>query len=131
MQLLGSHGTPEWVKVPATLFSVRADPMTYPACMNDFNGRKCQKKMSDNSDGSFYCERCAVSGQPTWRYLLNMSIMDFEGQLSNLSSFGEAGEAVMNGMTADVAHLVCSSFLRCIDFSHFVSSILTQAVSSS
>ena len=87
--------------------SIRTDPMTYPACWEDFNGRKCQKKMTDNSDesGQFYCERCGVSGKPMYRFLLNIAFQDFTGQLENVSVFGDLGEAVV-GITAEEAHEV-------------------------
>lgn len=62
--------------------------------------------MQDQNDGTYYCERCAVSGQPTWRYLLELSISDFEGNLEKMSCFGDSGDAVLNGIPADQAHAV-------------------------
>jgi hypothetical protein len=106
MQLLGSHGQPAWVKVPAVIFTMRFERMTYPACTGERAGKMCQKKMIPQDNGSYYCESCQREGQPTWRYLLNMSIIDFDSQLQNVSVFGETGESVMNGLTADRVHEV-------------------------
>jgi hypothetical protein len=88
---------------------VRAEGMTYPACWEEYNSRKCQKKMQDNNDGSgnFYCERCAKASVPMWRFLLQCSFSDFTGTLEHVSIFGEAGDSVM-GMTAGEVHEVRS-----------------------
>lgn len=107
VQRLGM-GPAAWIKLPATLFTLRDEPLMYPACMADKpDGRKCQKKMQENGDGSWGCPSCGAQGQPMWRYLLNMSIQDHTGQLMNVSAFGESGEPVMDGMTATEAQAVC------------------------
>lgn len=109
--MLGTGDT-VWVRCVATIMSIRFDPIVYPACNGDYNGRTCQKKMGDQGDGSWCCERCGSTAPPTWRYLLNLSVSDFTGRLEGLSAFGETGEAVMDGMTATRAHEVrcCCGF---------------------
>jgi hypothetical protein len=55
--------------------------------------------------------------------------MDCEGALENVSCFGETGEAVMDGMTAEVAHQVrCAEC--CKDTAMCWSSHVLLAVSS-
>jgi Replication factor-A C terminal domain len=70
VQHLGTGGAPAYVKLVAALTSVRQNPMTYPACMEDFASRKCQKKMQDQGDGTFFCERCNKSSARFERALL-------------------------------------------------------------
>jgi hypothetical protein len=38
--------------------------------MEDFASRKCQKKMQDQGDGTFFCERCKKSSARFERALL-------------------------------------------------------------
>lgn len=87
---------------------VRPSPLTYPACPLDRNGRTCNKKMQSNDDntGLFHCETCGRDEQPTYRYVLQCHILDFEGGRENVSAFGDQGEALM-GMPAGQAHEVC------------------------
>lgn len=87
---------------------VNNDNLTYAACRLDFNGRQCNKKVTDDDGtGMFYCQRCNQTCQPMYRYLLNLKYVDFTGALESVSAFGESGDAVM-GMTADEAHQVCA-----------------------
>ena len=45
----------------------------YPSCPKDYQGRACQKKMTDSGNGSFFCERCtAYSNEPVYKYLVNL-----------------------------------------------------------
>lgn len=92
------------------MVSVKTETMTYPACDQDYNGRKCQKKMTDLQDpeGLYNCDRCGTPSLPNWRYLLNCRFADFTGTLEHVSIFGEAGEAIM-GMPATQAHEVRAS----------------------
>lgn len=108
VQQLGSGGVTAWVKIVGTLAGVGSgDMLTYPACRLDFNGRQCNKKVQASGDesGLFFCGRCQQSCQPMYRYLLNLSLVDFTGQLEHVSVFGELGDTVM-GMNADEAHEV-------------------------
>lgn len=109
MQALGKNDV-AWVKVSGVMVSVKTETMTYPACDQDYNGRKCQKKMTDLQDpeGLYNCDRCSTSSLPNWRYLLNCRFADFTGTLEHVSIFGEAGEAIM-GMPATQAHEVRAS----------------------
>lgn len=46
-------------QVPGTVSYLNSDKgLTYPACSREFNGRTCQKKLGDQGDGTYYCERC-------------------------------------------------------------------------
>ena len=44
MQDIG-RDQPVWVRVVMTVTGLRENPMTYPACPHNFNGRMCQKKL--------------------------------------------------------------------------------------
>jgi hypothetical protein len=52
-------------QVPATVSYINSEKgLVYAACSRDFNGRPCQKKLANQGDGTFYCERCGgVRGQ--------------------------------------------------------------------
>lgn len=57
---------------------VKSDSAFYPACGLQFNGRPCNKKLTDSSgDGtSWFCERCQQQSQPDWRYILAVQVED-------------------------------------------------------
>ena len=66
----------------AYITMIKQESMYYPACPLQYNGRTCQKKLSDPSgDGNWYCERCAQEAQPDWRYILSLQVDDHTGNI--------------------------------------------------
>eukprot|EP00775_Hariotina_reticulata_P005401 gene5401-5635_t len=92
---LGCNGTADWVAVTGIINYIKSENMTYPSCPRDFNGRTCQKKLQDQDNNNWYCERCSAAvEQPAWRYLLNLQAQDHTDN-QWLTAFGDAGEVIM------------------------------------
>ena len=54
---------------------IKAENMVYPSCPLQYNGKTCAKKLQEDVAG-MRCERCQQNTEPSWRYLLNVSIID-------------------------------------------------------
>lgn len=83
---------------------VRQENVSYPACPIQLNegdkSRQCNKKLQENGDGMWRCERCQDDNvTPVYRYMLSMQMCDFSGA-SWMSVFDEIGNKML-GMSAD------------------------------
>ncbi|CAN6336074.1 unnamed protein product [Urochloa humidicola] len=77
---LGRSEKPDWITVKAAISHVSTESFCYPACTLDVNGRKCQKKVINNGDGTWLCERCDQTlPNCEYRYLLQCQIQDHTG----------------------------------------------------
>ncbi|GAX74873.1 hypothetical protein CEUSTIGMA_g2319.t1 [Chlamydomonas eustigma] len=97
---LGHGEKPDYIVVHATINYVKSDSFPgYASCPGDFNGRLCQKKLTEGG-GQWYCERCSkYYSEPVWRYIVSIQASDHTAQ-SWLTCFGDAGELLMNGVKA-------------------------------
>lgn len=116
--LLGLGDKPDYFSSRARIVHVKPDNISYTACPN------CQKKVIEQDDGSWRCEKCAKSypecdyrcvgdSMPQslskryilmshHRYLLSISCADHTGQIW-LQGFNEVGELLL-GITAKNLH---------------------------
>jgi replication factor A1 len=95
---LGMDDQPAYFSLKATVVYIKQDNFCYPACANE----GCNKKVVDQGDGSWRCEKCDVSHpKPEYRYIMSINVNDHTGQLW-LSCFDETGRQIM-GMSADQA----------------------------
>jgi len=71
------------------------DKALYMACGNQTDGRSCNKKVQDQNDGTYRCEKCNISA-PTfnWRLILSMNMADCTDN-NWVQCFQENGEAVL------------------------------------
>ncbi len=53
---LGRSDKPDWITVRATVFYIKPDNFCYTACPLDNGGKQCNKKVTNNGDGT--CDRC-------------------------------------------------------------------------
>jgi len=96
---LGRSDKPDLITVKAVISHVLADNFCYPACTLEFNGKRCNKKVTRNGDWTWYCGRCNESFENCeYRYLLMCQIMDHTST-TFATAFQEAGEAIV-GYTA-------------------------------
>ncbi|PWA78619.1 Nucleic acid-binding, OB-fold [Artemisia annua] len=71
----------------------------YTACPLTINDRKCNKKVTNNGDGKWRCDRCEKDvDECDYRYILQFQIQDHTGT-TWVTGFEEGGEAMM-GVTA-------------------------------
>ncbi|KAI5292344.1 Replication factor A protein 1, partial [Ascosphaera acerosa] len=93
---LGTSETPDYFSLKATIMMIKQEVMCYPACLSD----NCNKKVIQQEDGSWRCERCNINHpKPQYRYILLMNVCDHTGQLW-LNCFDDVGRLVM-GCSAD------------------------------
>ncbi|KAK2078687.1 hypothetical protein QBZ16_003527 [Prototheca wickerhamii] len=105
---LGLGGSPAWVSVVATISFLRNENMYYPACPLPFNGKTCNKKLQDHAgDGSWYCERCAQSAAPDWRYIVSAQVADHTGE-AWVTAFNEAAPDIL-GLPAGELRALCEA----------------------
>ncbi len=55
---LGRGDKPDWITVRATVFYIKPDNFCYTACPLDNGGKQCNKKVTNNGDGTWRCDRC-------------------------------------------------------------------------
>lgn len=96
---LGTSDKPDWISICANVVFFKYDNFYYTACPNMIGDRKCNKKVTDNGDETWHCERCDTSFEACdYRYLLQMQIQDHTG-MTWVTAFQEGGEDIM-GMPA-------------------------------
>ncbi|CAI5756802.1 unnamed protein product [Candida verbasci] len=88
---LGEGDKADYFTVKASLSFAKPDNFAYPACTNVIQisndssrpPTQCNKKLIEQTnDGTWRCERCEKNyDQPTWRYIINCSIVDSTGQM--------------------------------------------------
>ncbi|KAI0406417.1 replication factor-A protein [Xylaria palmicola] len=92
---LGMENT-DYFALKATIVYIKQENFAYPACSEE----GCNKKVVDQGDGTWRCEKCNVSrARPQYRYIMSVNVNDYTGQLW-LSCFDDVGRIIM-GMSAD------------------------------
>lgn len=96
---LGTSEKPDWITVCATLTFVKVENFCYTACPLKIGDRQCNKKVTNNGDGKWRCDRCDQTiDECDYRYILQLQIQDHSG-LTWVTAFQEAGLEIM-GVTA-------------------------------
>lgn len=92
---LGTSGKPDWITVCATVTFMKGDSFCYTACPNKIGERQCNKKVTNNGDGTWRCEKCEQTvDECDYRYILQLQINDHTG-LTWVTAFQESGEDIM------------------------------------
>uniref|UniRef100_A0A1D1XHA3 Replication protein A subunit n=1 Tax=Anthurium amnicola TaxID=1678845 RepID=A0A1D1XHA3_9ARAE len=102
---LGRSEKPDWITVRATVTFIKVDNFCYTACPLMVGDRPCNKKVNNNGDGTWRCDRCDQSfPECEYRYLLQLQIQDHTG-LTWVTAFQESGEEII-GVTAKELYLL-------------------------
>ncbi|CAF1137119.1 unnamed protein product [Didymodactylos carnosus] len=73
---LGSNDKPDYITCKAICLMIKKDSVVYMSCPAE----NCSKKVIDNGDGTFRCEKCNAShGNFKWSYMANAEISDSTG----------------------------------------------------
>ncbi|KAG5921079.1 hypothetical protein E4U61_007153 [Claviceps capensis] len=76
-----------YYNVKATIVFVKQENFCYPACLKE----GCNKKVMDNGDGTWHCEKCSLShNRPDYRYIVSLNVADHTSH-QWLSCFNETG----------------------------------------
>lgn len=96
---LGTSDKPDWITVSATLTFIKVENFCYTACPLKTGDRQCNKKVTNNGDGKWRCDKCDQTiDECDYRYILQLQIQDHSG-LTWVTAFQEAGMEIM-GVTA-------------------------------
>jgi replication factor A1 len=102
---LGHASKPDYFSTKAAITFVRKKGLTYPSCTND----KCNKKVTQETDGSWRCDRCNVTmSMPNYRYMVTFSMADPTGQMW-ASSFDDTGREILGRPASEIAAVVDSN----------------------
>nr|DAD19355.1 TPA_asm: hypothetical protein HUJ06_020818 [Nelumbo nucifera] len=102
---LGTSEKPDWVTVNATVSFIKVDNFCYTACPIMIGDRPCNKKVINNGDGKWRCDRCDQSVDDCeYRYLIQFQIQDHTG-LTWVTAFQECGEEMMGISARDLYYL--------------------------
>ena len=102
---LGTSEKPDWITVCATVSFIKVDNFCYTACPIMIGDRQCNKKVTNNGDGKWRCERCDQSvDECDYRYILQFQIQDHTG-LTWVTAFQESGEEIMGIAAKDLYYL--------------------------
>ncbi|KAF6982814.1 hypothetical protein CFC21_001155 [Triticum aestivum] len=102
---LGRSDQPDWVTVEATISHINTDKFSYPACTREVNGKRCNRKVTNNGDGMWHCPKCQQSSQNCeHRYLFQCKIQDYTGT-TNATAFQEAGQEII-GLSAEELFMI-------------------------
>lgn len=92
---LGRSEKPDWIALKATISYIKTDTFCYTACPLPIGDRQCNKKVINNGDGTWRCDRCDKAvAECDYRYLLSVQVQDHTG-VTWITAFQEAGEEIM------------------------------------
>ncbi|XP_030454003.2 replication protein A 70 kDa DNA-binding subunit A [Syzygium oleosum] len=92
---LGTSEKPDWITVSANIAYIKLDNFCYTACPIVIGDRQCNKKVTNNGDGKWRCDRCdRCVDECDYRYILQIQIQDHTGQ-AWVTAFQECGEEIM------------------------------------
>ncbi|WJX56186.1 hypothetical protein P8452_41866 [Trifolium repens] len=102
---LGTKEKPDWISICANVSFIKSDNFCYTACPIMIGDRQCNKKVTNDGDGKWRCDRCDQSVDACdYRYLLQMQIQDHTA-LTWATAFQESGEEII-GMPAKDLYFV-------------------------
>ncbi|KAG8375200.1 hypothetical protein BUALT_Bualt10G0075700 [Buddleja alternifolia] len=102
---LGTSEKPDWITVSATLTFIKVDNFCYTACPIMIGDRQCNKKVTNNGDGKWRCDKCdQLVDECDYRYILQMQIQDHTG-LTWVTAFQESGEEIMGISAKEMYYL--------------------------
>ncbi|XP_006854186.2 replication protein A 70 kDa DNA-binding subunit A [Amborella trichopoda] len=102
---LGRSEKPDWITVKAIISFIKVDNFCYTACPLMVGDRQCNKKVNNNGDGTWHCDRCEQTfPECDYRYLLQAQIQDHTG-LTWVTAFQESGEELMGISAKDLYFL--------------------------
>uniref|UniRef100_A0A1J3K0V5 Replication protein A subunit n=1 Tax=Noccaea caerulescens TaxID=107243 RepID=A0A1J3K0V5_NOCCA len=102
---LGTSEKPDWITVSATISFMKIENFCYTACPIMIGDRPCSKKVTNNGDGTWRCERCdKCSNDCDYRYILQLQLQDHTG-VTWATAFQEAGEEIMGLPAKDLYYI--------------------------
>eukprot|EP00850_Spirogloea_muscicola_P011414 SM000071S21038 [mRNA] locus=s71:22470:25733:+ [translate_table: standard] len=100
---MGRSGKPDWIAIRATIAFIKKDNFCYAACPLMQGDRPCNKKVNQDGDGLWRCDRCTpgVVEEPDYRYILQIQAQDHTCA-QWLTAFQETAEEIMGVKAKDL-----------------------------
>ncbi|KAK8706736.1 hypothetical protein V6N13_057813 [Hibiscus sabdariffa] len=99
---LGTSEKPDWITVVATVAYIKLDNFCYTACSLMDGDLQCNKKVTNNGDGKWRCDKCdRLVDECDYRYILQFLIQDHTG-IMWVIAFQESGEGLMGVSAKDL-----------------------------
>ncbi|KAJ4779252.1 Replication A 70 kDa DNA-binding subunit [Rhynchospora pubera] len=99
---LGHGEKPDWISVKGMITFFMVDSFSYSACPLMINDKQCNKKVTNNGDGTWRCDRCDQNlPDCDYRYLIKFDIQDHTGMV-RVTAFQDAGEQIMGRPAKDL-----------------------------
>jgi len=97
----------EYYTTTATITFFSKDKALYKACgENTGDGRECNKKVVENGDGTYRCEKCAKDkAEFKWRIMLQLNMADSTDN-TWASCFQETAEKILGVTSADLGNFL-------------------------
>lgn len=93
---LGHSDKPDYVTFKACFGKIKSDKLWYEACTTE----GCQKKVTENMDGTYTCEKCATTLETCdYRYLFSALAVDHTNDLW-ISAFNDTAIVIFDGTPA-------------------------------
>ncbi|KAK9475547.1 uncharacterized protein V1510DRAFT_409584 [Dipodascopsis tothii] len=98
---LGMSEQADYFTLKASVVFFKSENFSYPACPTE----GCNKKVIQDSDGGWRCEKCDRSfAAPEYRYILMFHVSDYTGQLW-LSAFDDIGKVILGRPASELVTL--------------------------
>lgn len=102
---LGTSEKPDWITVAARIAYIKLDNFCYTACPIMNGDRQCNKKVTNNGDGKWWCDKCDRSvDECDYRYIIQLQIQDHTGIIW-VTAFQESGQDIMGVPAKDLYYL--------------------------
>jgi len=95
----------DYYSTMANITYFQKDKALYKACPNQVDGRDCNKKIQDNGDGSYRCEKCSLNlNNFKWRLMVTLNMGDYSDGLW-ATCFQETAEKLLGMSSEEVGNL--------------------------
>ncbi|CAO2819718.1 unnamed protein product [Amaranthus hypochondriacus] len=102
---LGTSDKPDYITVCGTISFIKMDNFCYTACPVKNAERQCNKKVTNNGDGTWRCDKCDQTvNECDYRYILQLQIQDHTAT-TWATGFQEVGEEIMGIPAKDLYYL--------------------------
>lgn len=95
----------DYYSTVANITYFQKDKALYKACPNQIDGRECNKKVQDNGDGSFRCEKCSLNmNNFKWRLMVSLNMGDYSDGMW-ATCFQETAEKLLGMSSEEVGNM--------------------------
>jgi len=100
----GTSDRGEYYSCLASITYIGKDKALYKACPNQCDGRDCNKKVQENGDGTYRCEKCSMDlNNFKWRLILSFNMGDHSDSTWS-NCFQETAEKLLGYSSEEIGN---------------------------